>query len=237
MGNDRHVEGGPRDEDLLVLLEDLAEKHGRMEASKLLGVNNKTLASNLNSGQLTKRVREALELYQLRDVVELERDEAPDVEEDSSLSEVVEALSRQLSDLKERVDRVESDGDAQPPGNGDAKETGTGRPLQGVISIDPLAAEDWGEAAELVVEWRALRLAHPDRDDGSLNWAGDEVRKLEVELALLETHGLTLPPEVLPFSKFKRADAIRWRREALRTAVARRRARRFLRVLTLGLRR
>ena len=105
MGNDRHVEGGPRDEDLLVLLEDLAEKHGRMEASKLLGVNNKTLASNLNSGQLTKRVREALELYQLRDVVELGRDEAPDVEEDSSLPEMVEALSRQLSDLKERVDR------------------------------------------------------------------------------------------------------------------------------------
>ena len=84
-----------------------------------------------------------MELYQLRDVVELERVEAPDVEEDSSLSEVVEALSRQLSDLKERVDRVESDGDAQPPENGDAKETGTGRPLQGVISIDPLAAEDW----------------------------------------------------------------------------------------------
>ena len=230
MGNDRHVEGGPRDEDLLVLLEDLAEKHGRMEASKLLGVNNKTLASNLNSGQLTKRVREALELYQLRDVVELERDEAPDVEEDSSLSEVVEALSRQLSGSQ-----GESGPGSSPmetlslPENGDAKETGTGRPLQGVISIDPLAAEDWGEAAELVVEWRALRLAHPDRDDGSLNWAGDEVRKLEVELALLETHGLTLPPEVLPFSKFKRADAIRWRREALRTAVARRRARRFLR--------
>ena len=237
MGNDRQRKGDPSDEDLLTLLDELVEEHGRMKAAKLLRINNKTLAVNLNDRQITLRVREALELYRYREAPEPPWGETPEVEEDSGLPEVIEAFSRRLSDLEGRVDRIETGEYSQLSGNGDESTTENIRAQHGVITIESLADEDWGEEAELVVEWRELRHVHPDRDDGSLNWAVHEIRRLEVELTLLETYGLTLPPEVLPLSQFKRADAISWRREALRTAVVRRRKRRLRRVVTLGIKR
>ncbi len=48
---------------LTALLRDVVKQKGRMDAAKILGVNYKTLASALASGQLTPRLTDALERF------------------------------------------------------------------------------------------------------------------------------------------------------------------------------
>ena len=88
------------------------------------------------------------------------------------------------------------------------------------------------------MEWRALKDTHPI-DGKGLAWLAEEENLLEVELALLEEHGMTLPPERQPLRGFDRNGQIRWRRTALhdtRRARARRELLRLVRrVLTLGI--
>ena len=80
------------------------------------------------------------------------------------------------------------------------------------------AAEDdeeiFGDAYALVVEWRALKDSHPN-EGGGLAWLTDQERLLTVELALLEEHGMTLPPERQPLRGLDRSGQITWRRSAL----------------------
>ena len=52
--------------------------------------------------------------------------------------------------------------------------------------------EVYGDAWPLVEEWRRLRADHPHQGK-SLSWLVNEERLLT--LAMLEEHGLTLPPE------------------------------------------
>lgn len=83
----------------------------------------------------------------------------------------------------------------------------------------------YGGAWPLVAEWRRLRAEHPGAGR-SLSWLETEERVLSLELALLEEHGLTLPPEREPLRGFGRAGQVNWRRAALadaRRAIARRR--------------
>ena len=53
--------------------------------------------------------------------------------------------------------------------------------------------EVYGDAWPLVKEWRSLRAGHPHQGR-SLSWLVNEERLLTLELAMLEEHGLTLPP-------------------------------------------
>ena len=95
--------------------------------------------------------------------------------------------------------------------------------------------EVFGEAWPLIAEWRGLKDAHPSRGRG-LSWLATQERLLTVELALLEEHGMTLPPETYPLRGFARDGQTGWRRPALYDT-RRARARRELlrRVLTLWL--
>ena len=82
----------------------------------------------------------------------------------------------------------------------------------------------FGDAWPLIFEWRELKGAHPNEGRG-LAWLKDEQRLLVLELALLEEHGLTLPPEQRPLRGFARSGQISWRRTALndtRKSLARR---------------
>ena len=74
--------------------------------------------------------------------------------------------------------------------------------------------EIFGAAWPLIAEWRELLDAHPERGQG-LEWLATQERVLEVELALLEDHGMTLPPEKQPLRDFDRSGQITWRRTAL----------------------
>ncbi|MDE2842521.1 MAG: hypothetical protein OXN21_03965 [Chloroflexota bacterium] len=55
---------------------------------------------------------------------------------------------------------------------------------------------------------------HPN-EGKSLDWLLAEERFLMVELALLEEHGLTLPPARFPLRGFGRSGQTGWRRKAL----------------------
>ena len=98
--------------------------------------------------------------------------------------------------------------------------------------------EIFGEAWPLVVEWRGLKEAHPS-DGKGLEWLAARERLLVVELALLEEHGMTLPPEKQPLRGLDRSGQVNWRRTALydtRRALKRQELLRWARrVLTMGL--
>ena len=72
----------------------------------------------------------------------------------------------------------------------------------------------FGDAWALVQAWRALKETHPNRGRG-LEWLQEKERLLEVELALLEEHGLTLPPETYPLRGLDRGAQVNWRHKAL----------------------
>ena len=96
----------------------------------------------------------------------------------------------------------------------------------------------YGKAWPLVREWRSLRDGHPSRGS-SLSWLTTHVRLLELELSMLEEHGLTLPPETQALRGFARRGQTSWRWTALaetRTALRKRKLLRWVRrILTLGL--
>lgn len=134
-------------------------------------------------------------------------------------------------------------------------ETGTTPPVAGLRAKKPIAArtldpevvteepadddaEVYGDAWPLVEEWRELRVGH-HHEGNRLSWFITEERLLTLELAMLEDHGLTLPPETQPLRGFGRKGQTNWRRTALRDtrrALARRKRLRWVRrILTVGL--
>ncbi len=95
--------------------------------------------------------------------------------------------------------------------------------------------EVYGEAWPLVEAWRRLWQTHSAGGRG-LQWLEAEEHVRELEVAMLEEHGLTLPPETVPLTGLWRSTQLNWRRETLRDvrrAVAWRRLVR--RILTLGM--
>ena len=116
------------------------------------------------------------------------------------------------------------------------------RQFPDLATLEPAADDEpvFGGAWPLIQEWRELRSTHPDKGKG-LEWLRDEERLMSVELALLEEHGLTLPPQTYPLKGLDRNAQTNWRRQALEDARrARRRRERLrwpLRALRLKLRR
>ena len=99
-------------------------------------------------------------------------------------------------------------------------------------------SEVYGDAWPLVAEWRQLKDRHPARGR-SLSWLNDYERLLTLELAMLEEHGLTLPPQKQPVrDSLSRRDHTRWRWKALyrtQVSIRKRKLLRWLRrLLTLG---
>ena len=95
--------------------------------------------------------------------------------------------------------------------------------------------EVYGAAWPLIKEWRRLWKTHTGVGKG-LAWLETEERVRELEVAMLEEHGLTLPPEKQPLHGLWRSAQLNWRKETLhevRRAVAWRHLLR--KVLTCGL--
>ncbi len=112
-----------------------------------------------------------------------------------------------------------------------------------LVTLRPEAGEAlvYGDATPLIVEWRAARAAFLGAGGSRVERASGWVRMCELELVLVGTHGLTLPPDTYPWDAFRREEEL-WRRQrSLRRAHRERRRAlrwRFLRRLsTLGLRR
>ena len=109
-----------------------------------------------------------------------------------------------------------------------------------VVTVEPADddREVFGDAWPLIEEWRSLRADHPNQGS-SLSWLTTHERLLVLELAMLDEHGLTLPPEKQALRGFGRRGQTSWRWTALadtRRALARRQLLHWLRrKLTFGL--
>ena len=247
-------------------LRDLVRQEGKMEAAELLGVNHKTLTRAEESGEITGRMGDALELL-LRKADDAEV--ARLGERMTTLEAGMEALAKELRDGLDGLRAVLA-GKAEAQGQGEDQpqaqdgERGEGaalvsdRPAPPVAGLRPKkpfterrldpevvaeeAADDdpevYGEAWPLVEEWRERRAGHPHQGR-SLSWLTTEERLLTLELAMLEEHGLTLPPETQALRGFGRKGQINHRWKALadtRVALRKRKLLRWVRtVLTLWL--
>ena len=251
---------------LMALLRELARDRGPREAAQALGVDHRTLMSSLESGKLTRRMRVALgkALLEGGGSPAAEQRERNDALE-GRLKEVegrVEALGKDMhrglaavqGEVKalrgERAQEMRrlAQAEAGRGARGEAVEAGgaVGKP-QGrtslrreypeLVTLEPADDDEqvFGPAWPLIVEWRGLKDSHPNRGS-SLSWMVTEERFLSVELALLEEHGMTLPPETYPLKGFDRNGQLNWRRTALYDTRRARAKRELLRrVLTLGL--
>ena len=85
-----------------------------------------------------------------------------------------------------------------------------------LVTLEPANDDEevFGDAWSLIVRWRALKESHPN-DGKGLDWLVERERLLEMELALLEEHGMTLPPEKQPLHGLDRSGQVSWRRKAL----------------------
>ena len=108
-----------------------------------------------------------------------------------------------------------------------------------VVTSDHVPGDEevYGEAWPLVDEWRTLELR---REVGTkLDRARTRERIMELEVAMIEEHGLTLPPATSPMHPSEKSSHLDWRRRALedlrRERVRREVLSRLRRVLSFGL--
>ncbi len=256
---------------LMALLDEQVRDKGVRKAAEDLGVDHRTLASSLESGQLTRRMRVALDRALLAGEGSPAREqkdrndqlagrldgvEEKVEEQGREMSKGLSAVQGEVKQLRTeqeqstrriegRLDRVEGGGDGAAAGTTAQDSSGRRSPprlrreFPDLVTVDPAPddASVFGAAWPLVQEWRELRNTHPSRGKG-LEWLRAEERILTVELALLEEHGLTLPPETFPLKGLDRSGQVNWRRRALdETGRARKRRELLLRLgraLTLG---
>ena len=250
---------------LMALLDELVRDKGPRQAAADLDVDHRTLTASLESGQLARRMRVALdralldgagspaqEQRQRNDLLaeRLERVEELAGETDVGLAAVqgeVAAHGQALRSIEARLAKVESAkappsatpavSSSQPP----SPPRRPRREFPELATLEPAADDEqvFGDAWPLIQEWRALRQSHPDQGQG-LDWLRDEEQLMTVELELLEDHGLTLPPQDYPLTGLDRNNQTNWRRTTLaETRRARKRRERLrwpLRALALALR-
>ena len=253
-----------------VVLQELERDHGRRKEAEILGVDRRTLDASLDEGVLSRRVRGALEkalqsgvgsaAAQQRDRNDKLEDRLGDleaiVEEQGkemragrrAAEDAITEMREEQAQALRRLERALAELDAAGGHQDEAKASATGagsqlrREYPGLVTPEPAGDDEdvFGEAWPLVQEWRGLKETHPNAGNG-LGWLRTEERFLAVELALLEGHGMTLPPARFPLRGFDRNGQIGWRRTALANTRKALRRRELLlrawRVLTLGLRR
>ena len=159
---------------------------------------------------------------------------------------VADALRREFAQEIQRLERrLEAQRSAVPDaGSGGAGtvRAGAGAARRYPDLVTREAGDDdeqvYGAAWELISEWRTLWVGHSPRGKG-LAWASRRERILELEVAMLEERGLTLPPETAPLRGLDRNEQRNWRvRELAKVRRQRARLERLRwarRVLTLGL--
>ena len=225
---------------LMTLLQELVRDKGYHGAARVLEIDQQTVTESARTGQLTRRVRQSLERALQEGVgsaAARQRERNDRLEERLQwLEQDHEALGREarrrLAAVEGQVGGLHGNGGeaAGQPGAGAGQ--GNDGPSQAVTSEGnktlpsrppprreypdlatlELASDDeevFGDAWPLIVEWRKLKDSHPTKGRG-LAWRKDQQRLLEVELALLEEHGLTLLPERRPLRGFRpqRADKL-----------------------------
>ena len=155
------------------------------------------------------------------------------------LAQGLRKLERTLSELKASGGL---EGEAKASGPQPRKQSMLRREYPDLVTLEPAEDDEevFGDVWPMIVEWRGLKDVHPNEGKG-LSWLRTEERFLALELALLEDHGMTLPPARFPLRGFDRNGQVNWRRTALsdtRRALRKREVLRWARsVFTVRLRR
>ena len=252
---------------LMALLRDMIEAEGKVQTAAALGVNYRTLVRHEETGRLTDRMSDALERHlllgggsaaapQQRDRVDalVERVSALERELRGGLEAVVgevkafsEEHARSMRHMERRLVRLEagrSESETPSPTGAETEPTKRRyvrpRTYPQLVTLEAEPDEDlvYGDAAPVIVEWRRAR-AEFLKTGATLDRTEVQEPMLEMELALVGEHELTLPPASFPWDQFDRRDKV-WERtqDLKRVRAERNRAllRRWLRrVLTFGL--
>ena len=225
---------------LTALFRHLVRTRGHKGAARVLGLDPRTVAASVQQG-MSRRVRDAVEKM----LVERDggaRDELEEAVEglagqvgglttqvaglEGELREGMKALgethAQGMRRLERRLEQRLAQGETRGGGG-----TGLPRPAPvagaatrrrypDLVTSDPSDDDEeiFGDAWPLVQEWRNLWVGHPGRGHG-LEWMSTRQRILELEVALLEEHGLTLPPETEPLRGLDRGAQLNWRLKAL----------------------
>ena len=231
-------------------LQQLARERGKVEAAELLEINYRTLNTTLESGLLSKRVREAAQRYFSKsDNAEVE--DSPGIDYEPRvvrLEEQMDEFLKELTSLRQAVVALQprpvvDPEPRRPPERQRRRDTAPALEPPGVhstvIPAEEQPGEEWPkDVRRLSEQWREAKV---DRTTArhTLGWLRAERRVLELELQLAGDHQLTLPPADEPWSETRRRRELRYREAALHTA----RVRVFwttplhwlMRALTLGL--
>ena len=248
----------------MALLSELVRDKGVMKAAEALDVDHRTLTASMERGKLSRRMRVAVDKALLEGAgspaaeqrdridehegrIKAVEDRVDVVEKDlgkglAAVRVEIKAVSGGLDRVQRRLaqhesgraaqDDAEPESEAGKPGGASS----TRREFPDLVTLEPAGDDEevFGKAWPLIAEWRKLKESHPNQGKG-LDWLTTEERFLSLELALLEEHGLTLPPETFPLRGLERGSQVRWRRTALsdtRRALA---MAEFLRKVTFGL--
>ena len=226
---------------LTALLHRLVRCRGHKGAARELGVNPRTVAGSVKQG-MSRRVREALERMlvdrdgEARDRLEDEmagvKIEVAGVNDrvaglEGELREGLQALGEQQAQGMRRLERRLVQAEAGTGGGSPASPVAATRPAPSAGSPSrrrypelvttapaPDDEEVYGDAWQLVDQWRGLWDGHPAQGKG-LEWVARRERILELEVAMLEEHGLTLPPETEPLRGLDQGAQLNWRLKAL----------------------
>ena len=220
---------------LTALFRQLVRTRGYKGAARVLGVDPRTVTASVREG-MSRRVRNEVE----RMLVEKDGGARDQLEEAvGELSDQVGGLKTQVAgletELREGMDalgqthaqgmrrleqrlaqgigRVAS---GPPPAPAAVAAPVAKRRFPDLVTVEPAGDDEdvYGDAWELVREWRELWDGHPAQGRG-LAWVSTRARILEVEVTLLEEHGLTLPPETEPLRGLDRGAQLNWRVRAL----------------------
>ncbi len=221
---------------LTALLHQLVRSRGYKGAGRVLDVDPRTITVSVRQG-MSRRVREQVE----RMLVDKDGGARDELEEavgelsgqvgglqtqvaglESELREGLKALGETHAQGMRRLEQRLAQGQVRvsvPASLPSPAPVAAGAPRRRypeVVTTDPAGDDEevFGDAWPLVEEWRRLWDGHPARGRG-LAWVATRQRILEVEVALLEKHGLTLPPETEPLRGLDRGAQLNWRVKAL----------------------
>ena len=218
---------------LRAVLLDLVRRKGRAGAARDVGLDPRTVDACLDGEGMSWRVREAVERA-------IQGEQGA---EGAQQRENIRALERRVDLLEKAAEsrtkgegqgRADRQADSPPAIPGPAKPTapappqptgperigGGRRRYPELVFMEPAQDDEevYGGAWPLVKEWREIWKAGHRGMGRSMDWLRTEERVRTLEVALLEEHGLTLPPEKMPLYGLDRRDQLVWRQKAIHDA-------------------
>ena len=225
-----------RDDWLMEQLQQLARERGKVEAAELLEINYRTLNTTLESGLLSKRVREAATRYFRKSAdaeVDADTEDSPGIDNEPRMVRLegqMDEFLKELTALQQAVVELQSRPVVEPEPRrprerqrrrDTAPTLAPPRVHTTVVPAEEQPGEEWPkDVRQLVDQWRETKV---DRTTArhTLGWLRAELRVLELELQLADDHQLTLPPADEPWSETRRRRELRYREAALHTAQVR----------------